>query len=609
MGTEPARVGRYQLVDQLAVGGMAQLFLARVTGAHGFEKPVVIKKILPHMAMDRAFRAMFIDEAKIVARLQHPKIVQVLELGTEADELFIVMEYVEGRDVLHLIKRTVRGRRRLPLELAVHITHEIADALDFAHGARGDDGEPLGIVHRDISPGNVLVSRRGDVKLTDFGIARAAHRIQKTETGTLKGKFSYMSPEQVAGKELDARSDIFSTAVVLAEMLIGRHLFSSPNDLDILLMVRDARLDRLDSHGRHIPAELRAILDRALARRPDDRYQTAAEFREALADWMFASGKRVGARHLAALVQACDRDPDQELPESLSGPETQHKQLAAEEQARVARALFARGQTSRPAEPAADPVAETEIDIVIDEEAPQSEVPTEEGSLRDQPPMAMLFRLAVGQHTGRLMVQQDDVIKEAYVDLGHPVFVRSNVITERLGEYLVARRVISRDELQRALGVLPHFGGRLGDTLVGLGLMQPMDAVRFLAAQVRDKLVDACTWRDGRYRWYRGERNPWPAVALHLDTYEIIGRGAAAIDGALLERWGLQLANRRPMTSLPRIDLSVFQLGDRPRRVFNSLDGARTVGELAMHYASGEQRQEFLRMLYLLANCRMVRLG
>jgi serine/threonine-protein kinase len=606
----PAVVGRYQLVEQLATGGMAQLYRARVTGAHGFEKPVVIKKILPHMALDRAFRAMFVDEAKIAARLQHPKIVQVYELGTEGDELFIAMEYVDGRDVLHLLKRAARTRRRLPIEMAAHIAHEIADALDYAHGAADEQGRPLGIVHRDISPGNVLVSRRGDVKLTDFGIARATQRVQKTEAGALKGKFSYMSPEQVSGLELDARSDIFSTGVVLAEMLIGRHLFSSRNDLDVLLMVRDARLDRLDAHGKHIPTALRAILDRALARRPDDRHRSAAELRDALADWLFDQGKRIGARHVAALVAGLDRVPEPgaaDEADTLSGPETRHQQLEAEGQARVARALFARGQAAPDA-----PVTEDDDSdggIVIDEAPPESVVPSLEGLLRDLPPMALLCHLALNQRGGRLLLQAGDVIKEAYLEQGHPVFVRSNVMAERLGEYLVTRRVISRDELQRALGVMPHFGGRLGDTLIGLGLMQPMDAVRYLAAQVRDKLVDVCTWRDGTYRWYESEQNPWPAVALHLDSYEIIGRGAATIDGGLLERWGLQMATRRPIPSLPRIDLGAFQLGDRPQRVFNRLDGARTIGELAQHYASGEQRQEFLRMVYLLLNCRMVKLG
>jgi serine/threonine protein kinase len=200
--TFPVPFGRYQLVERLAVGGMAELYKARVVGAHGFQKPVVIKKILPHLAADASFVAMFIDEAKITARLDHPKIAQVLELGTIDEQLYIAMEFIDGPDVLALLRACAQRKQVLPAPIAVHIAHEVLDALDYAHRARDDDGSPLGIVHRDISPSNVLISRRGDVKLADFGIAHAVERQQKTQAGTLKGKYGYMSPEQVLGGDL-----------------------------------------------------------------------------------------------------------------------------------------------------------------------------------------------------------------------------------------------------------------------------------------------------------------------------------------------------------------------------------------------------------------------
>jgi eukaryotic-like serine/threonine-protein kinase len=212
--------GQYELIERLAAGGMAELFKARVVGSHGFVKPIVIKRILPHLAADPQFVDMFIDEAKITARLSHPKIVQVMALGTENDQPFIAMEYVEGMDVLQLLRQTKALGEGVPVELAVHICHEVLDALDYAHQATGAAGAPLGIVHRDISPGNVLVSRRGDVKLADFGIARAVERQQHTATGTLKGKYGYMSPEQIVGADLDGRSDLFSVGIVLAELLM-----------------------------------------------------------------------------------------------------------------------------------------------------------------------------------------------------------------------------------------------------------------------------------------------------------------------------------------------------------------------------------------------------
>src|SRR5262249_3548649 len=251
-----------------------------------------------------SFVNMFIDEAKITARLDHPKIAQVLELGTLADNLYIAMEFVEGVDALAILRAFAQQKKPIPAHLAVHICHEVLDALDHAHQARDDSGKPLGIVHRDISPSNVLISRRGDVNLPDFGIAHALARQQRTQAGMLKGKYGYMSPEQVIGGEIDARSDLFSVGIILAEMLMGRRLFSAPNELDVLLMVRDVRLDRLGKYGQHISAELSTTLGRALQRDPKTRFQSAAEFGEELAEWLSRNRHRVGPHDLAALVEA-----------------------------------------------------------------------------------------------------------------------------------------------------------------------------------------------------------------------------------------------------------------------------------------------------------------
>src|SRR5262249_12248464 len=178
---------------------MAELYKARATGQHGFAKLVAIKKILPHLVADTSFIDMFIDEARITAHFDHPHIVQVFELGTDSDAPYIAMQFVDGLDVLGLLRECARTQIRLPAELAARICHDVLDALDYAHTATLPDGRAFGVVHRDVSPGNVLVSRRGDVKLTDFGIARAAEQQHKTEAGTLKGKYGYMSPEQVHG--------------------------------------------------------------------------------------------------------------------------------------------------------------------------------------------------------------------------------------------------------------------------------------------------------------------------------------------------------------------------------------------------------------------------
>ena len=290
---------------------MAEVFKAKIMATHGFEKQLVIKRILPQLAADKNFVAMFIDEAKLTAQLTHPKIVQITDFGEVGGQYFIALEFIDGFDVLALLRAAATKQIRIPIPIAMFITMELLDALDYAHNATDVEGKPMHLVHRDISPSNVFIARRGDVKLADFGIAHAQERESKTQAGTLKGKYGYMSPEQVVGGKLDARSDIFAVGIFLAELLMGRRLFTAPNDLDVLLMVRDGRLGRLDKYANDLPPELDAIVRKALAKRASDRYQSAAEFREALADLLFAYGLRVTASDLGRIsADYLDKSPE-----------------------------------------------------------------------------------------------------------------------------------------------------------------------------------------------------------------------------------------------------------------------------------------------------------
>ena len=307
----PVTFGRYTLLERLAVGGMAEVFRAKISSSHGFQKILVIKRILPHLAADPGFVAMFIDEAKLTAQLTHPKIVQILDFGEVNGQYFTALEFIDGFDALGLLRIAAQKRTRIPTQLAVFIVDEILEALDYAHNARDMEGKPMQIVHRDISPSNIFISKRGDVKLGDFGIAHAKRRESKTQVGTLKGKYGYMSPEQVVGRPIDNRSDLFAVGVVLAELLTGRRLFSAPADLDVLLKVRDVHLDRLDKYGKDIPPALDRIVRRALKKDPAERPQTAAELHEELGDYLFAAGQRVGPNDLRAFSgKLLDADPE-----------------------------------------------------------------------------------------------------------------------------------------------------------------------------------------------------------------------------------------------------------------------------------------------------------
>ncbi|MCA9670504.1 MAG: serine/threonine protein kinase, partial [Myxococcales bacterium] len=319
----PKQFGRYLLVERLAVGGMAEIFKAKTKGAHGFEKTLVIKRILPHLAVDREFTDMFIDEAKLMVRLNHPKIVQVLDFGEIDRQYYMALEYIDGIDGLALLRRCASRRARPTTGIALHVAADVLDALAYAHELRDERGEKLGVIHRDISPSNIFISWLGEVKLGDFGIARAAVRRGHTEGGALKGKYGYMAPEQVSDRPVDCRADIFAVGVVLTELLMIRRLFYAKNDLEVLLQVRDARLDRLDRYGARIPADLRAILDSALARDPNMRYQTAAAFRDALHRYLFDHRRMVRADDVRNFLERLTEGDDpvaDARPDSLEVP-------------------------------------------------------------------------------------------------------------------------------------------------------------------------------------------------------------------------------------------------------------------------------------------------
>jgi len=412
----PKQIGRYTIIDRFAVGGMAELFKATLTGDHGFAKQVVIKKILPHLAKDQTFVEMFIDEARITAQLDHQHIVAVFELGTDSDTPYIAMQFVDGVDVLALLRECARTQIRLPPDIAALIARDVLDALDYAHNAVGVGGRSLGIIHRDISPGNVLLSWRGDVKLTDFGIARAAERRHKTEAGTLKGKYGYMSPEQVSGQEIDARSDLFSVGILLAEMVMARRLFTSTNDLDILLMVRDARLDRLHKYASEFPIELRVLTTRALQRRAEDRWQSAAQFRDALDEWLRRTTK-ITQRDLAAFVGRVINAPTADLeavatrPETadddaaLAGPSTRMHNARAEAEAAQARAEFDGIPTGDIGPEGSSGVMHVGEDDVVGEAVEISSGPKEVGDVRELPVLRLVYRLAKQRGTGMLSLE------------------------------------------------------------------------------------------------------------------------------------------------------------------------------------------------------------
>ena len=284
-GLPSAHLGKYQLIRRLATGGMAELFLARATALHGFEKLVVLKRILPQHAESEDFIRMFLAEARLAATLHHPNIVQVYDIGEEHGAYFFTMEYVQGQDLRKLVRAARKKSVPIPIEHVLHIIAGVAAGLNHAHEKNGRDGQPLGIVHRDVSPSNVLVTYEGGVKIVDFGIAKAATAQVNTIAGTLKGKIPYMSPEQCRGEGVDRRSDLFSIGTLLWEMTTGSRLFAGDNEFAILNRVAKGDVPPPSSIRPDYPPELEAIVMRALQADPAQRYDTALDMQIDLEDF------------------------------------------------------------------------------------------------------------------------------------------------------------------------------------------------------------------------------------------------------------------------------------------------------------------------------------
>ncbi len=526
----------------MASGGMAEVFHAKAVNGASFGGPIVLKQMRPELATSKELVAMFVEEARISTRLDHPNIVKVHDFEATDRGLFLVMEMVDGPDLLAVLGRCAKIAHAIEPELAVYIACHVLEALDYAHGAALPTGQLLQVIHRDVSPSNILITRRGQVKLADFGIARMTYgRTNELASGTLKGKFGYMSPEQVRGDELDARSDVFSLGVVLAEMLIMRRLFSAPSDVDVLLMVRRADLSRLDRCGAHIPPALQAIVRKALSADREIRYSSADELRNDLADWLATSTHRTGAARLAGLVRELERAGGplctwaKPTDSTMSGSETVIARRAASESAEIGRIAFARARRpSAVPEPvllapfhAATPVPR----------APSQGTASSAGDLEAGTVIDVLCEIARDKRSGLLALQSGEHFKEAYFAEGQPVFVRCNVAEDRFGEYLVRRKVLTRDQLDRALGALEHFDGRLGTALVSLGLLHPIEALRLLSEQVANKLIGACAWTKGRYELVDGVENPWPALSLGLQTRPIVTRALSTVPHDRLVTW------------------------------------------------------------------------
>lgn len=593
---------------------MAEVYRASAPAPVGAERTVVIKRMLPRIASDASARAMFAEEAHIGAHVRHPNVVQVLDFGEAEEHPYLVLEFVQGVDLWRLMRFLTRTGRALTVPQAVFIAREMLAGLHAVHEASDDTGARLGVVHRDVSPSNVLLSLHGDVKLGDLGIARARLREKFPTTAVserAKGKLGYLAPEQVRGSESDRRADIFSAGVVIAELLMGRPLFSGGSELAVLLAIRDSKVHPFLEFSAQLPPGLGELIVDALAQKPARRHASAELFASRLLPFQQAPTDVLRRSVAAMVLEALDTtaglplqltptrtvtDPMRFLSQFSYG-EHALDDVATPIQTVPVPAASLLEPTPAPAGVRYDVRAGSGVRfgpwsfaqvvqaISTGQLGPHDRVSVDGGPLRplaEVPELARhlgsstslsssigddgalrlsgeilplegggivgaLGRAAVERMTVLMLCELGGVRKEVYLKDGAPAFVTSNLASELLGEYLVGKSVITRGELDMALAVMPRFEGRLGDTLTALGLVEPVMLFRHIAEQVREKLLDLFLWEGGTCTHYHGVPPPPSGFPLNIDGWDVLDEGLRRRIQRGLERDLLEALGRRPI--------------------------------------------------------------
>jgi serine/threonine-protein kinase len=575
-----ARFGPYWLDARVAVGGTAEVYLAHPVDPAVLPRRLIVKRLLPQFVQDPEGRTMFEREATLHTQVHHDNVVTVFGSGVSDDgEPYLAMEYVEGADLYRLLRRLGQEGQRLPVHVAVYIGREVLRALSSVHSARDATGSPLGIIHRDVTPSNMYLSHEGRVKLGDFGIARATNKMtmRNAQSAMIKGKFAYLAPEQVASEPFDHRADLFSLAVVMAEMLLGKPLFAGTGQLAVLLAIRDCRIDALREARNTFPPGLTEALERALSRDPAARYPSATAFGAGLA---VHDRDPVSSKHeLGILVRHVQSNPSMEsmvasrdsMPRS-SGNEPKKANTpvppsdpSADRKTGEYTQIPSRARTERGEEFGPWPFARLIeaiatgqlgrgdlVDYMGGGMLPIEEIedlarflPPKTSTTRQMPglgtpdfvddisPFALLqvlFRVIEGSETGALFSEGstehgEGGRKEIYFKRGKLHHIASSNANELLGKFLVRRGQISREELDFALAVLPRYAGRMGDTLISLGLVNAVDIFRAIREQGRDRLTDLFAWTHGRLTYYLSPSAPSVEFPLDLDLPPLLLAG------------------------------------------------------------------------------------
>ncbi len=646
------RVGPYLLGERLGAGGMAEVYVAYAK--EGSARRYAMKRILPQLARDTRFVAMFCDEARICAELDHPNIVKVVDFGEHQGDLFMVMEFVDGTSCARLLRAVAARNKRMPIEVAVFIARQVLGALCYAHEASNDQGRPLGIVHRDVSPGNILVSRLGEVKLSDFGIVRSEFIARRTYPGELKGKIGYMSPEQVVGAEVDARSDLFAVGIVLAELLLARPLFPGKSEMEILTRIYEADLRVLSQNADQIPSKLLDILEALLARRASERPATARAAAQLIDSFCADAQLPTDGGMMVEWLVTHDLLPSQSGPREFSpSPEGAEPLRAVQDERRssappseqslpggecplfevrlpnhdiigpfASAELVERFATRRlPLDAAVRrndgrfrPARRLpELSSVVSVESWLNGVLATRGVRKvrlDRAELpARLYGLVTRRRTGALVLVDEPRRLVISWEGGQPSGAISSDRDLLLGARLVSEGLISETQLNESLERMVAsdtarvtLGGRLGEVLLSRRLVAPAELLRVLVSQLEARIVGLGTWEKGDL-WFVehvehfGERLTTSMPALCLITSAVrngyTGRELTRILGCLEDN---------PLAESPVPPLAVESLGLNTAELgaMSMAKGARSLARLLADATQGGGRvDDTLRTVFI----------
>lgn len=609
--------GDYVLIRRLGIGGMSEVHLARPRDPARAHERYAVKRLLPELAQVPDVVRMFERETWIATLTDHPSLVRVVDVGVLDDRCFIVTEYVPGLDCWKITRRLSRQGERLGLAEAIPIAAAVLAALDHLHHLHDSRGRPLNLVHRDVTPSNILVSRHGDVKLGDLGVAFVpSDEAETRRRRRLRGKIRFLSPEQIAGADVDARSDLFAVGVLFTELLLGRSPFGGDTDLAVLLNVRDARLEDPAEFDRRVPESLRPVVLRALSRKPDERYPAAAALRDDLLEFAHRAGLLLDPGPLAAVVDRLIRPGDvgdddvlratltplenapiapreSEAPERTTLPVPTIPYVVRRSDGTATHAMnFARfvegvmtgefgslEQVSVGGAPfvplCALPEACTHIPrtsrTTLGFEPPLA--PDHAGRIDADTVAGPFLRFAAAKETGLALFEMKGLRKEVYFIDGHPAYASSNLKNERLDEFLLARGVIDRAGVEAARALLPRHHGRLENALLALELIAPLSLYDHLADQTRHRILDLFHWNQGTWTFFRDVRCDRGFALLHAGP-ELLREGIERIlrEGDEEEWWLPTAPLQLVRVAAPDPPLAWWTLRENDRVVLDAIE-------------------------------------